>query len=163
MEVQLPGLDGFSLAERISKDHPGTSVIMMSIYGDDDFVRPSLQAGAAGYLLTTSDAAELGMAVRAVARGDMWLTPAVARKVAAGYAQAGRCDRDAADPLTRRQREILQLIAEGHTTRQIARSLEVSTKTVDTHRAELMERLGIRGVAGLVRYAVRIGLVDRGR
>ena len=115
-----------------------------------------LDVGAAGYVLKNADAAELEMAVRAVARGDGYLSPAVARHVVRGAVRRGESD---TTQLTPRQREILQLIAEGASTKQIAAKLGLSVKTVETHRAKLMERLDIHDVAGLVRYAIRAGFI----
>jgi DNA-binding NarL/FixJ family response regulator len=125
-------------------------------------VRQALVAGAAGYLLKTSDRGELELAVRAVARGDLWLSPAISRSMVPVF--MGKCAvtsvNSSLERLTSRQREVLQLIAEGHTTRQIAHRLRLSVKTVESHRANLMERLQIHDVAGLVRYAIRVGIIQ---
>jgi DNA-binding NarL/FixJ family response regulator len=127
---------------------------------DDEYIRRALAAGAAGYLLKNSDRAELEMAVRAAARGETWLTPEVSRRVAAAYARGdGPQGQDPLQVLTPRQREVLQLIAEGLSTKEIAARLDLGVKTIETHRTQLMEKLGIHGVAGLVRYAIRVGLV----
>jgi DNA-binding NarL/FixJ family response regulator len=149
------------VALRAGKEHPATRILILSMHIDGEFVRRALVAGAAGYLVKNADRNELEMALRAVARGDTWLSPAVSKKVAATY--AGGVTSPAEGPfevLSPRQREVLQLIAEGLSTKEIAGRLELSVKTVETHRAELMERLGIHGVAGLVRYAIRVGLVQ---
>lgn len=158
LDISMPGLNGLEVAARTRKEHPATRVIILSMHGDDESVRRALVAGAAGYLLKNSDRAELELALRAVGRGDTWLSPAVSARVAAAYAEKAPGG-GPLEVLTPRQREVLQLIAEGLSTKEIASKLDLSVKTVDTHRTELMERLGIHGVAGLVRYAIRVGLV----
>jgi DNA-binding NarL/FixJ family response regulator len=160
VDISMPVMNGIEVATRAGKEHPGTRIVIVTMHADEEFVRRALLAGAAGYLLKQADRAEFEMALRALARGDTWLSAAVSKKVVAGYAQGGKPA--AAEPfeiLTPRQREVLQLIAEGLSTKEIAARLDVSVKTVETHRTELMERLGIHGVAGLVRYAIRVGLV----
>jgi DNA-binding NarL/FixJ family response regulator len=160
LDISMPGLNGLDTAERATREHPRTRVIILSMHVDDEYVRRALVAGAAGYLLKNSDRSELEMALRAVARGETWLTPEVSSRVVAAYA---RGEMPAAsgplELLTRRQREVLQLIAEGLSTKEIAHRLDVSVKTVESHRTELMDRLDIHGVAGLVRYAIRVGIV----
>jgi DNA-binding NarL/FixJ family response regulator len=131
---------------------------MLSMHADDEFVQRALQAGAAGYLLKNAGLQELELAVRAVARGEAWISPAVSNKLIATYGGA-RKGETSSGPLTSRQREILQLIAEGFSSKEIAERLDLSVKTVETHRTRLMDRLGIHGLAGLVRYAVRLGIV----
>lgn len=161
LDISLPGLNGLEVAARVAKDHPATRVIILSMHGDDESVRRALMAGAAGYLLKNSDRSELELALRTVARGDAWLSPAVTKKVVTAFAEGARTPGPGAfEVLTPRQREVLQLIAEGHSSKEIAARLDLSPKTVETHRTELMERLGIHGVAGLVRYAIQIGLVQ---
>ena len=161
LDISMPALNGLDVAMRVREKHPATRVIMISFRADDDYVRRALAAGAAGYLLKDSGPAELELAVRAVAGGETWLSPAVASRLVKEF--VGRERRAVDGPfevLTSRQREVLQMIAEGLSSKEIAGRLDVSVKTVETHRNELMDRLGIRGVAGLVRYAVRAGLVD---
>jgi len=160
VDISMPGMNGIEVAARAAKEYPGTRVVIVTMHADDEFVRRALLAGAEGYLLKHADRAEFEMALRALARGDTWLSAGVSKKVVAGFAHGGKSD--AAEPfeiLTARQREVLQLIAEGLSTKEIAVRLDLSVKTVDTHRTELMDRLGIHGVAGLVRYAIRVGLV----
>src|SRR5262249_31294825 len=118
----------------------------------------ALQAGAVGYLMKESGTAELGLAIQAVARGDSYLSPAVSKLLIADYVRRAETEDQTPELLTPRQNEILRLIALGHTTKAIARSLSISIKTVESHRTQLMERLGIHDVAGLVRYAIRTGL-----
>jgi DNA-binding NarL/FixJ family response regulator len=156
LDITMPGLNGLDVAARVTKELPRTKVIIVSMHGDDESVRRALLSGASGYLLKHSDRAELEMALRAVARGDTWLSPAVSKTVMTAFAASARTGYEV---LTPRQREVLQLIAEGLSTKEIAARLGVGLKTVESHRTELMERLGIHGVAGLVRYAIRAGIV----
>ena len=166
LDITMPGLNGLDVAERIARSTPQTRVIMLSMHANEEYVFQALHAGAAGYLLKGARIAELELAVIAVARGETYLSPAVARHLVSDYIQRtgdqttqSRTGERLHDRLTSRQREILQLIAEGRTTKDIARMLELSVKTVEMHRAQLMDRLGIHDLAGLVRYAIRSGLV----
>ena len=160
LDISMPGLNGLEVAARAAREHLRTRVIILSMHIDDEYVRRALLTGAAGYLLKNSDRSELEMALRAVARGETWLAPEVSSRVVAAYA---RGDEPAGsgpfELLTGRQREVLQFIAEGLSTKEIAHRLNLSVKTIETHRTELMERLDIHGVAGLVRYAIRVGIV----
>jgi DNA-binding NarL/FixJ family response regulator len=160
LDISMPGLNGLEVAAQVGQKHRRTRCIILSMHVDDEYIRRALAAGAAGYLLKNSDRQELQMAVRAAARGETWLTPEVSTRVAAAWTrgEAPRAE-GSFELLTPRQREVLQLIAEGLSTKEIAGRLDLSVKTVETHRTELMERLGIHGVAGLVRYAIRVGLV----
>lgn len=159
MDIGLPGLNGLEATARIVKEHPQVKVVILSMHANDEYIRQALQAGAAGYLLKDAAPVELDLALRAVAHGDTYLSPAISKRVIEDYlAQAPARAGAAAQVLTARQREIPQLIAEGRSTKQIAALLGVSIKTVETHRADLMERLGIHDLAGLVRYALREGL-----
>jgi len=137
---------------------PAVRVVILSMHSGEEYVLQALRAGAAGYLLKDAATGELELALRSVMRGESWLSPAVSRQVVEGYVQ--RSGGDAApEVLTARQREVLRLVAGGKSTKEIAFLLNLSVKTVETHRAQIMERLGIRDVAGLVRYALRTGLV----
>jgi DNA-binding NarL/FixJ family response regulator len=130
------------------------------MHGDQVYVRQALQAGAAGYLLKGADVAELELALKAVTRGDTYLSPSVSKDVVGDLLSGKAPAANPLDELTPRQRETLQLIAEGKTTKEIASHLNLSIKTVETHRAQLMERLDIHDVAGLVKFAIRVGLVQ---
>jgi DNA-binding NarL/FixJ family response regulator len=160
LDISMPGLNGLEVAERARKQFPGTRIVMLSMHADDEFARRALASGALGYVLKNADRAELEAALRSVLRGDVWLSPSVSRR----FAEAGARPRPPGEApfevLTPRQREVLQLIAEGLSTKEIAAKLNLGVKTVETHRAELMQRLGIHGVAGLVRYAIRMGIVQ---
>ena len=156
MDINMPELNGLNATARITREVPSTRVIILSMFGTEAYVDQALRSGASGYLLKDADALELRFAIKAVLRGDTYLSPAVARHAAALATRAG----SAGDPLTLRQREILQLVVEGRTTKEIAQKLTLSARTVETHRHEIMERLQIRDTAGLVRYAIRIGLIQ---
>jgi DNA-binding NarL/FixJ family response regulator len=144
----------------MAEEYPDVRVIIVSMHANEEFVGQAVKARAAGYLLKDADATELEFAIRAVVRGESYLTPAVSKQVMASYVQLIDKDKPAANsPLTPRQREILRMIADGKTTKGIARQLEISAKTVETHRAQIMDRLNIHDIPGLVRYAMRAGLV----
>jgi DNA-binding NarL/FixJ family response regulator len=159
MDIAMPGLNGLEAAERMMKQWPSVRLIMLSMYTNEDYVRQALSTGAAGYLQKGADPAELELAIKAVMRGETYLTPAVSKQVVHNYLEQSGKKTGGLQELTPRQREVLQLIAEGHSTKDMAQRLNVSVKTIETHRTELMHRLGIHDVAGLVRYAIRIGLV----
>ena len=159
MDVAMPGLNGLEATVRIAKEYPHVKVIILSMHANEEYVLQSLRAGAVGYLLKDSGTAELELAIRAVLRGETFLSPAVSKHVIEQYVQRQEDPQSPFQILTPRQREILQLIAEGLSTKDIARKLDLSIKTIDTHRTQLMDRLDIHEVAGLVRYAVRTGLV----
>jgi len=130
------------------------------MHQNEEYVRQALRYGAAGYLLKDAAPAELEHAINAVLRGETYLSPAVSKGVLSDYVQRLRGDEQPGELLTSRQREVLQLVAEGHSTKEIARRLDLSIKTVDTHRSQLMKQLDIHEVAGLVRYAMRMGLIS---
>lgn len=159
MDIAMPGLNGLEATARISKEFPDVRVIVLSMYANEEYVREALGAGAAGYLLKRGAAAELEDAIKAVARGEKYFSPLVCAHVTKDRAGRLSADRALIERLTPRQREILQLIAERHGTKETASILHISVKTVETHRAQLMERLGIHDVPGLVRFAIRAGLV----
>jgi DNA-binding NarL/FixJ family response regulator len=164
MDIAMSGLNGLEATKRIHRDFPNTQVIILSMHANEEYVLQSLRAGAAGYLLKDAGTVELEIAIKAVAGGETYLSPPVSKHVISDYVRrmsAGEQDTQSTlDRLTLRQREILQLIAEGQTTQEIARLLNIGVKTVETHRMQLMERLDIHDVAGLVRYAIRVGLIS---
>jgi DNA-binding NarL/FixJ family response regulator len=159
MDIAMPGLNGLEATARIARKHPDTRVLVLSMHASEEYALRALRAGAAGYLLKDAGRAELELALAAVARGETYLSPVVSTHVLADYRlRAG----DAVDPLSRltpRQREVLQLVAEGATTKEIAVKLKLSVRTIETHRAELMRRIGADDVAGLVRFAIRVGVI----
>jgi DNA-binding NarL/FixJ family response regulator len=169
MDITMPGLNGLEATTRIVKDFPNTRVIILSMHASEDHVLLAMQKGASGYLLKGARLAELDLAVRSVARGEIYLSPAASKNIPADYLQRSGEMKAAAvgeprliDRLTARQREVLQLIAEGRTIKQIAQTLGISVKTAETHRAQIMERLGIHDLAGLVRFAIRVGIIASG-
>lgn len=158
MDITMSDLNGLEATARIARKHPGSRVIILSMHSNEEYVRRALSVGAAAYVLKDAERAELELALKSVARGGSYLSPAVSRPVVADYAE--RASRDPVARLTPRQREILQLIAEGYSTKEIATKLTLSAKTIETHRAQLMSRLDIHDVAGLVRYAIRAGVAS---
>lgn len=160
MDVAMPGLNGLEATARISKEVPGTRVIILSMYANEEYVREAIRAGAVGYMVKRGAAAELELCISAVAAGENYFSPLVAASVTKDRRGRLSADRAWVERLTPRQREILQLIAERQSTKDIASILNISTKTVETHRAQLMQRLDIHDVPGLVRFAIRAGLVS---
>jgi DNA-binding NarL/FixJ family response regulator len=160
MDIAMPGLNGLDATSRIVKESPTTRVVLLSMHANEEYLQQALQSGASGYLLKGADLAELDLAIRTVGRGETYFTPAVAKYAIDAY--RGRSE-GASSPLAKlsmRQREVLQLIAEGHTTKDMAQRLNLSVKTVETHRTQLMERLDIHDVPGLVRFAIRVGVIQ---
>ena len=158
MDIAMKGISGLETAARMRDRHAGVRVVILSMHAGEEYVLQAMRAGAVGYLLKDAATGELELALRSVMRGESWFSPAVSRQVVEGYVQRVGGE-SAADVLTARQREVLRLVAGGKSTKEIAYELNLSVKTVETHRAQIMERLGIRDVAGLVRYALRTGLV----
>lgn len=169
MDIGMAGMNGLEATTRATREHPRVRILILSMHTSEEYVLQALRAGAAGYLLKGALTAELEVAIGAVAAGGTYLSPAVSKHVVADYVR--RLGEDSATDaiespyrdLTPRQREILQLVAEGHSSKEIAQTLEIGVKTVETYRSELMERLDIHDVAGLVRYAIRSGLVSSER
>ena len=158
MDISLPKLNGLEAPSRITQEHPEVRVIILSMYANEDYVLKALRAGASGYLPKDADTAELEMAISAVTQGKTYLSPAIAKHLAS-YVRGIEENVSPLDRLTSRQREILQLLAEGHTTKQIAGILHRSVKTVETHRTQLMKNIGVHDITGLVRFAIRMGVV----
>jgi len=157
MDVAMPELNGIEATRRIADLSPRSRVLALSMHKDSVYVREILRAGARGYLLKDSIASDLLAAVRAVARGEGYLSPGVSDAVLNDYR---RHVTDPIDLLTSREREVLQMIAEGKTNKEIATVLNLSVFTVDAHRGRIMEKLNLHSVTDLVRFAVRCGLVD---
>jgi DNA-binding NarL/FixJ family response regulator len=160
MDISMPELNGVEATRRIIDLHPDVRVVVLSMHADEEHVLRALRAGASAYVLKGSAPRELELAIDAVARGQIFLSPAISRHIMEIYLNRSAAKSSVLDQLTPRQREILQLIAEGHSSKQIAQMLDTSVKTIESHRASLMERLDIHDIAGLVRYAVRNGLVS---
>jgi DNA-binding NarL/FixJ family response regulator len=160
MDIAMPGLNGLEATARITKSWPDIRVLILSMHQSAEYVRQALRHGAVAYLLKDAAPLELEWALAAVLRGETYLSPAVSKGVVSDYVHRLRSDEPAQAALTPRQREVLQLIAEGQSTKEIARRLDLSVKTVETHRTQLMKQLDIHEVAGLVRYAIREGLIS---
>ena len=156
LDITMPGLTGIEVAIRVVNEALDVRVIILSMHTSEDYIAKAVRAGVSGYLLKNADPVELELALRAAMNREIYFSPAVSKQLVQDYAR--RLGRDE-EPLTARQREVLQLIAEGKSTKEIALMLDLSVKTVETHRKELMERLGIHDVPGLVRYAIRVGLI----
>lgn len=160
LDIAMPGLNGLEAAARLCKVAPAARVLMLSMHQNEEYVRQALRCGAAGYMLKDAAPVELALAIQAVMRGETYLSPSVSKGVVNDYVQRLRDDDNPGSGLTPRQTEVLQLIAEGHSSKEIARRLDLSVKTVETHRSQLMKQLDIHEVAGLVRFAMRNGLVS---
>lgn len=160
-DIAMQGASGLALAEQIAGELPQIRVILLSMHTDESYVQQALKIGAAGYIVKDAAATELVAALQAVATGGNYLSPSVSRQVMEGIGKqlAAGVSGPLAD-LTERQREILTLLAKGRATKQIAFDLGISVKTVETHRGQIMKRLGLSDLAALVRFAVREGLVS---
>jgi DNA-binding NarL/FixJ family response regulator len=162
LDVALPLLNGLEVAARLVREQPHVRIVMLSMHADQEYVSQALRAGAKAYLLKDATVPELEIAMKAVMRGETYLSPGVSRHVVEAYVRRADSD-ERPEALTPRQREVLVLIVLGHKAKDIASRLGLSVKTIETHRAQIMERLDIRDVPGLVRYAIRTGLVKADR
>ena len=160
MDLAMPEINGLDATRHLTRTFPDVRVLILSIYADEEHVYQALRAGAAGYLLKGAATEELELAIRSVARGETYLSPPVSKPVIMEYIRRTNVGLTSRERLSPRQAQILKLIAEGRTTKQVALELAISVKTVETHRSALMMRIGVHDVAGLVRYAVKVGLVD---
>lgn len=159
MDISMPGLSGIDATRRICKGNPGTRVLILSMHDNQGYVEEVLRSGASGYVLKDSAASDLLQAIDAVRGGDSFLSPTVTQQVVDAIARPADRPLAAASQLTEREREVLTLIAEGLSSKEIAQKLGVSLKTIESHRANLMDKLDIHKVSGLVRFAIRAGLV----
>lgn len=171
MDIGMPDMNGLEATALMRAEQPLVKVLILSMHRADEYVLEAMRVGAAGYLLKESATAELGLAIEAASRGEKYLSPAVSGAIVRSAMAPGETPppgaaaglvtnaSEASAKLTPRQRDILRRIAAGGSTKEIAYDLGLSSKTVETHRAQLMDRLGIHDVAGLVRFAIRIGLV----
>lgn len=167
MDIAMSGMNGLEATMRVTRDFPEIRVIILSMHTNEEYVLQALRSGAVGYLLKDAGISELEMAIAAVSQGETYLSPPVSKHVISGYVRRVGADvqekldsQPTLERLTMRQREILQLIAEGYTTQEIANLLNISVKTVETHRMQLMDRLDIHDIAGLVRFAIRVGIIS---
>ncbi len=162
MDITMPLLNGLEAARRILLARPDTRVIILSAHSDDSYVEQVLALGVAGYLIKQTSAQVLAAAVREVARGNTFFSPAISRRFLEPGAARNRVDAPGKQlaQLTSREREVLQLVAEGKANKQVADGLNISIKTVEKHRQHLMEKLGIHDTAGLTRYAISAGVIE---
>jgi len=156
VDVSMPGLNGIDATRQMLAAVPTMGVVLLTMHDEELHVSAALRAGVRGYVLKTQAADELMDAIRTVSTGGTYLSPKVSRMVVSAYVSGADT---AADPLTARERIVLQLVAEGRTTKDIAGTLNLTVKTAESHRARLMEKLDIHDTAGLVRYAIRRGVI----
>ena len=159
LDITMPDGNGFDVLDHLTKHYPEIRVIVLTVHEAGEYAIRAVREGAAGYLPKSAASTELEDAIRTVVTGKRYISPETAQNTIIEQGSRGT-KRDLLATLSPRQREVLRLIAEGRTTKQIARELEISVKTVETHRAQLMERLGIHDVAGLVRYAIIVGIIE---
>jgi two-component system, NarL family, response regulator NreC len=157
LDVGMPLLNGIDATKEIVKASPRTKTILLTMHSENHFVLNSLRAGARGYLLKERAAEDLVQAVSEVTRGGIYLSPSISRTVVEAYLTATDLN---TDPLSVRERQVLQLVAEGNTSKDVATILGISVKTAESHRNHIMDKLNIHDVAGLVRYAIRNGLIE---
>jgi two-component system, NarL family, response regulator NreC len=162
MDVGMPSLNGIEAASQISQSHPEIAIVMLSMHSDESYVLRALKAGAKGYLLKDSAEADLIRAVHAVADGKSFFSPAVSKVLLDDYVRKLKRSgtEDPYDLLTPREREVLQLVAEGKSNKDVAQLLNLSVYTVETHRSNIMEKLNLKGVPELILYAVRNGIIS---
>jgi len=158
MDIGMPGVSGIDATARIKRDLPAVKVLILSMHDDRGYLRQVLRAGASGYVLKKAADTELLAAIRAAARGEVFLDPALAKALVEEVMEPQAMGRET-PPLSDRERDVLRLIAHGHTNQQVADRLCISVKSVETYKARLMEKLGLRGRAELVRYALQHGLL----
>ena len=157
LDLAMPLLNGMDATREILKSNPGAKVILLTMHSEDSYVLEALRAGAVGYVVKTRASGELLQAIREVQRGHFYLSPGVSRVVISAFLAKNELPMD---PLTARERQVLQLIAEGKTTKEAAVVLDISVKTAESHRTRIMHKLNIHETAGLVRYAIRLGLTQ---
>ena len=165
MDISMPSLNGLEATRQITKRLPEVKVLILTVHTSEEYIFQILRAGASGYVVKNAAPAELVSAIRAVHRGDSFLSPSISQKVIEEYVRQveAATPEEAYDLLSDREREVLQLVAEEHTNQEIAERLYISVKTVENHRAHLMKKLDIHSTAGLTQYAARRGLVGPDR
>jgi DNA-binding NarL/FixJ family response regulator len=160
MDIAMPELGGLETLPRIVKGFPSINVVILSAHATEEYVSRALRSGASGYMLKHATTVELELMIKSVTQGKIYLSPLISRIIINSYMERRGGELSPLEQLTSRQREILQMIAEGKNTKEIASTLEINVKTVEAHRLQLMARLDIHDVPGLVRYAIRNGMVD---
>lgn len=156
LDITMPGLNGLDAAQKIRKYSPATKIVILTMHNESPYVIEALRADVNAYVLKTQAAQDLLDAIRAVSANNVYLSPGISQIVVDAYRKR---ERPEDDPLTLREREVLQLIAEGHRTKQVASLLSIGVKTAESHRGRIMQKLDIHDTAGLVRYAIRRGLI----
>jgi two-component system, NarL family, response regulator NreC len=157
LDLAMPNLNGLDAAREIIQSSPKTKTILLTMHTEDQYVMEALRAGVRGYVLKTQATPELIQAVHEVYKGKIYLSPGVSRALVEAYLSKSHLP---SDPLTPRERQVLQLVAEGKTTKEVAVVLGVSVKTAESHRTRLMDKLDVHETASLVRYAIRTGLIQ---
>ncbi|MEW6731432.1 MAG: response regulator transcription factor [Acidobacteriota bacterium] len=158
MDISMPGLNGLEATRLVHKHSPNTKVLILTMHDNEEYLDQIIEAGALGYLLKDVSAQELITAIEAVNRGDSYFSPTISRKLIDGYLRAKqRPSEDGFDSLTKREQEILKLLSEAKSNREIAHALCISVKTVETHRANIMKKLNLHTLTDLVKYAIRKG------
>lgn len=162
MDIAMPLLNGLEATKQIHRDNPNARVLVLTMYESDEYVAQMLQAGATGYVLKKVAGSELIHAIRAVEQGEAFLYPSITKRLVEDYLRRVELGQERAsmDSLTDREREILQLIAEGHTSKEIADLLSLSVRTVQNHRAHVMQKLGIHDRGDLIKYAIQKGIIE---
>ncbi|MEE9471466.1 MAG: response regulator transcription factor [Gemmatimonadota bacterium] len=161
MDITMPGMSGLEATRLIREQNPDTKVLVLTMHEGDEYFFKLLDAGASGYLVKGCSSEELVTAMRAVHRGDVFLYPTMTTKLLSDYLRRSRGgDKETGDGLTNREMEILKYVADGHTNQEIAERLVLSVATVQTHRANIMAKLGLHNAAELVKYAIRHGLIS---
>ncbi|HTY37129.1 MAG TPA: response regulator transcription factor [Bacteroidota bacterium] len=167
IDLSMPKLSGIEATKIIKKRYPETNVLVLTMHENEEYVYQILKSGASGYVLKSAGRDELATAIRAAAKGEKFFSPRISQLMAEGYVkrvEKGGQDAPKLDvPLTRREREILALVANGFTNQQIADQLFISPRTVDTHRTNIMQKLDIHDLANLVRYAIEHGIIKEGQ
>jgi DNA-binding NarL/FixJ family response regulator len=157
MDISMPALNGIDAAREIGRASPDTRTILLTIHEENQYVLEALRAGVSGYIVKTRAARDLVQAITEVTRGAVYLSPGLSREAVKAYMENGELS---ANPLSPREREVLQLVAEGKTTKEVAVILGISAKTAESHRTRIMEKLDIHETASLVRYAIRQGVIQ---
>jgi two-component system response regulator NreC len=160
MDIAMPGLNGLEATRRIKKKFPRMKVLVLTMYTNEEYIFQILNAGANGYLVKETAFQDLISAIKAVYKNEAFMSPSISKKVINSYIKRAQNEEETCEMLTSREREILQLIAEGNSSKKIAELLFISPKTVETHRTHIMDKLNIHNRTGLVKYAIRKGIVD---
>jgi len=159
VDLMMPGMTGLEVTRQVASRVPHTQIIVLSMYDSDAYVREAVRGGAGGYVLKEASPSDLVSAVRAVANGQRYLSPALSQRAVEAYVERARAASPTHETLSNREREVLKLAAEGRTSPEIAERLNLSPRTVETHRASLLRKLGLRGQTDLIRYAIRQGIL----